>query len=196
MVDLETTGKTARAGILQIGAVEFCPVEGKLGREFKERVKPQQNREVDVDTVMWWMTQKEEARLSAWSPRAGPWGLSTSDLMDTLIDLRIWMQNVFGERRVEGVWAHGILFDVAILEDAFRQTKLSVPWHYRAPRDTRTLFALACPEVDAAKVIDELAGPVQEGEVIHDALHDARRQARAVCAAYKRLGLSRAVSVG
>jgi hypothetical protein len=51
------------------------------------------------------------------------------------------------------------------------------PWHYRAPRDTRTLFDLA--ELDARDL--PFVG------VKHNALDDAIHQAKCVQAAHQRL---------
>ena len=69
--------------------------------------------------------------------------------------------------------------DEAILAACFRAVGWQPVWHYRSPRDCRTIW--------------EAAGGVDvpfEG-VEHDALADAKHQARCVIEAYRKLGLNK-----
>jgi hypothetical protein len=82
------------------------------------------------------------------------------------------------------LWSHGPAFDIAILAAAYDAVGLPVPWHYRAPRDTRTAF-------DIADVGDHSAFMQQYNHgTAHHALDDAISQAKAVCGAYARLRIS------
>jgi hypothetical protein len=75
------------------------------------------------------------------------------------------------------IWSHGPSFDPPILTAAYKATGLPIPWHYRAPRDTRTIMEAA--GMDPHKGLE----PFTTG-THHHALDDAICQARAVCAAY------------
>lgn len=70
-----------------------------------------------------------------------------------------------------------------ILAAVYQAVNLPVPWHYRAPRDTRTIF-------DAAGIDDHSAWLAQYATgTVHHALDDAICQARAVCAAWATLAI-------
>jgi hypothetical protein len=74
----------------------------------------------------------------------------------------------------DAFWAHGSLFDIAILEDLYRQIEKPVPWQYWQIRDTRTIFDLGWdPDMPQASK--------------HDALQDAIRQAAGVQNIYSKL---------
>lgn len=81
------------------------------------------------------------------------------------------------------LWSHGAAFDPGILAEAYHAVGLPVPWHYRAPRDTRTAFDMAGIE-DHSAWLAQHPGPLG---ITHHALDDAICQARAVCAAMARL---------
>lgn len=80
------------------------------------------------------------------------------------------------------IWSHGAAFDPPILAAAYEAVGLPVPWHYRAPRDTRTAFDMAGIDDHSAW----LAQHAGDDRVQHHALSDAICQARAVCAAWVR----------
>jgi hypothetical protein len=136
----------------------------------------------DPRTVQWWSEQSDEAQAAFADP---------VDLREGLERFTIWLNSIATPDSVPPsnghgnirLWAHGSHFDPPILAAAYRAVGLPVPWHYRAPRDTRTIF-------DAAGIDDHSAwlnahpGPLA---ILHHALDDAICQARAVCAAYDRM---------
>lgn len=157
MVDLETLGKGSTAVIVSIGAVEFGP-EG-LGREFYTLVNPESctgaGLKMDASTVMWWMKQSEEARHALGSEEAKP-------LARALLDFYNWFS-------VESnIWGNGAAFDNVILSNAYSAVCLKMPWGYTADRCYRTLRALRT----------DIKGVALPGEVAHNALADAKYQAR------------------
>lgn len=81
------------------------------------------------------------------------------------------------------LWSHGAATDPPWLAAAYHACGLPVPWHYRAPRDTRTLFDLAGID-DHSAWLKQHPGPLG---VPHHALDDAICQARAVCGAMARI---------
>ena len=129
----------------------------------------------DPRTVQWWSEQSDEAQAAFADP---------VDLREALERFNTWYQALEQSTPyAPRLWSHGSHFDVPILAAAYEAVDLPVPWHYRAPRDTRTIF-------DAAGIDDHSAwlkqhpGPLG---VSHHALDDAICQARAVCAAYDRM---------
>lgn len=78
------------------------------------------------------------------------------------------------------LWSHGAATDAPWLAAAYHACGLPVPWHYRAPRDTRTLFDLAGID-DHSAWLKQHPGPLG---IAHHSLDDAICQARAVCAAW------------
>jgi hypothetical protein len=125
-------------------------------------------------TVQWWKEQSEEAQTAFLNP---------VDLAEACKRFGNWLYNLVDNdiARINGIrlWANGPHFDEAILAAVYRAVNLPVPWHYRAPRDFRT--------------ITEAAGMTSADYVnygtSHNALDDAIAQAMTVCDAYKRLGL-------
>jgi len=128
----------------------------------------------DPKTVQWWSEQSDEARAAFANP---------VDLRDALDRFTAWLNGLWDEPGTPDLrlWSHGPSFDVSILSAAYRAVGLPEPWHYRAPRDTRTAF-------DMAGVDDHSAwlGQYSTG-THHHALDDAICQARAVCSAWGRV---------
>ncbi|MBB4235080.1 3'-5' exonuclease [Rhizobium esperanzae] len=164
MIDIETLGTEPGSVVLSIGAVTFDAETEEFGEEFYAAIDPQSAVDVgltiDVSTLKWWMDQSEDARKAAFSG-------------DRLIG---WAIGAFGDyvRRVDAsrVWAKPPSFDLVLLESAFRACRIPIPWHYKTPRDCRTLFELTNatqPDIGTA----------------HNALDDAKSQALGVIDAYR-----------
>lgn len=163
MLDLETMGVRPDAAIVQIGAVLFEPVSGgKIlnGQAFNHYVRLQDGAgTVDNGTVAWWLKQPKEARERLANGMEE--GEVLTDVLAMLID---WptLQMSIGWPSIQGVWANGAAFDVAVLTSAFAKIGCEPPWRYNAPRDLRTIFDLVGgpPEIDWT------------GLVSHDAVDD------------------------
>lgn len=138
----------------------------------------------DPQTAQWWSEQSTEAQAAFTDP---------VDLKDALRRFGIWLHQTAGRidpyspginyvavQRVS-IWSHGASFDPPILAAAYKAVGLPVPWHYRAPRDTRTAFDMAGIEDHSAWLDRYKTG------THHHALDDAICQAKAVCGAYMRL---------
>lgn len=139
----------------------------------------------DPNTVQWWSEQSAEAQAAFTDPM---------ELRQGLILFGGWLRGLSGDtydpadhdRRFpddRNLWSHGSAFDPPIIAAAYRACGLPVPWHYRAPRDTRTCFDMAGVD-DHSAWLALTPGPLG---IPHHALDDAICQARAVCAAYRRL---------
>ncbi len=126
----------------------------------------------DPKTVRWWSKQSAEAQAAFEKP---------VDLRIALSRFSVWLADVSPDVTQVRLWAHGKHFDIPILAAAYEAVGLPVPWHYRAPRDTRTAFDMAGID-DHSAWLKQHPGPLG---VPHHALDDAICQARAVCGAYR-----------
>lgn len=132
----------------------------------------------DPRTVQWWSEQSSEAQGAFADP---------VDLKDALERFAHWLCNfypdgVFDAQRDGGalrLWSHGAATDGPWLAAAYRACGLPVPWHYRAPRDTRTIFDAAGID-DHSAWMAQFPGPLG---IPHHSLDDSIGQARAVCGA-------------
>lgn len=176
MVDLETMGSKPGSAIASIGAVAFDPVVGTMGAEFYQVVDlvscERAGLTLDASTVYWWMGQSDAARDALRRSR--------TDIAVALQRFAWWIDDQAKGDRVR-LWGHGGNFDEPMLAAAHLATGVGRPWNYSEGRCTRTLYELAGVELDRA---------APEAGTHHNALDDAKVQARAVCWAYEKLGLS------
>lgn len=167
VLDLETLGKGPQAAIVAIGCVRV--ENGQLAGEFYERIDLQsamaQGGQVDGSTIQWWLSQSEEARVEV------------NGMQDSLpIHIALELLASFmrkGEFEEPRVWGNGSTFDNVITTTALERCGIQRPWEYWNDRDLRTLVEL----YPAAKQGLEFEG------VKHHALHDARHEAKILCAA-------------
>lgn len=156
MIDIETLGTGPDACIITIAAQVFDPLQRThdwaSSRWFYARIDPesQHDRRIQEDTLAWWGLQPQHIQDEAFGdhPRV--------PLMQALKDLgkMIWHSNRF--------WANGPTFDANILEHAYKQAGINLPWKYYIVRDTRTVYSLW----------PDLPKP----PATHNALEDCRRQ--------------------
>lgn len=140
----------------------------------------------DPSTAQWWSEQSDEAQAAFADPVDLKVALERFAEWFTRLaypEIHIYTSPIFTPPTNIRIWAHGPQFDISILAAAYEAVGLPVPWHYRAPRDTRTAFDLAGID-DHSAWLKQHTGPLG---VPHHALDDAICQARAVCAAYGRL---------
>jgi len=170
MLDLETLGKRPGSVIRSIGAVAFDPVAGTMGRSFYANIDQASCKKAglvtDADTIAFWDKQSAEAQAALVD--------NPQPLLNVLWAFGSFWKTVGGKR----LWAHGATFDPPLLEAAYIAVGLPVPWDYTDPRDTRTIYELAGVQPD------------RSDGVHHHARWDAEVQAKAVIAAYRRLGLN------
>ncbi|HHK9535418.1 TPA: 3'-5' exoribonuclease [Escherichia coli] len=173
MIDLETMGKNPDAPIISIGAIFFDPQTGDMGPEFSKTIDlDTAGGVIDRDTIKWWLKQSREAQSA----------LLTDEipLDDALLQLREFIDENSGEFFVQ-VWGNGANFDNVILRRSYERQGIPYPWRYCNDRDVRTI-------VELGKAIDfdaRTAIPF-EGER-HNALDDARHQAKYVSAIWQKL---------
>lgn len=170
MIDLETWGTAPGSALRSIGAVVFNPADSAvLGATFYRNIDFASQEAVgltkDPDTVAWWADQSIEAQLALSEEQ-----VSLPQALEELS--KFWV--------AEGanyVWGHGANFDPVLLDVAYRaafpDVKDPVPWKFWNVRCCRTVLALARRRPDRSIGTH------------HNALDDAKAQARAVCAAFR-----------
>jgi hypothetical protein len=157
MLDIETMGSESYSAIVSIAAVEFDIETGETGSVFVEKISLDSclkaGLTVNGDTIMWWMSQSDEAREALIEGHP-------SELEDTLE----W----FGAFVSKGyyIWGNSARFDCGILQNAYNKIGKKIPWDFRKERCVRTLVSFN-PELKAS---------IERDGVAHDALDDCLYQ--------------------
>lgn len=167
VVDIETLGSGPRAEIIQIGAVAQPMVGTDASQRHCWSVRSgQRGREIDMDTMAWWVDDMERVGVL----RQILCDSGRVDLMAALSELSRWAERF----PVAEWWSFG-QFDFPILEDAYRQIGIHVPWDYRRLRDLRTLLDVTGVEMDRNRMY------------AHNALSDAVAEADALRKAWEKV---------
>lgn len=176
MVDLETLATSPDAAILTIGAVKFDPfgrdIEEPQMESFYVRVDLDSCHDIGLvtndDTIAWWGQQEASVQEEAFGEDNR---LPIKEALDQLYKF------AWGTKRV---WANGSVFDIPILETAFKRVNKAIPWQYWQVRDCRTAYDLG---------INPKRPPVTK----HHALEDAWNQAVGIQNVYNTLRSSTTV---
>lgn len=177
MLDLETLGTRPGCVIRSIGAIFFNPHADEFGATFYVNVDRMScelaGLHVDANTEAWWARQSAQARAAL--------EVDPQPIVDALWSFNSFWQTHGGER----IWSHGANFDQPILEACYHaEGSLQIPWSFWNSRCTRTVYDIA--QIDTRKM--------SVGETKHNALDDARAQARAVQAAMRRIRVGPSVA--
>ena len=172
MIDLETWGTLPGSALRSIGAVTFNPYgDWHEEKTFYANIDRQSCETaglvIDPKTEAWWEKQSAEAR--ARLDDDCKW------LTFVQFDFAKWWQDIGGTY----VWSNGTNFDEVLWRVACQRLGREVPWKYWNVRDTRTCWHLA--RLNAKSVPFD--------GVQHDAIADARHQAKCVTRAYGILGI-------
>lgn len=167
MIDLETMGTRPDAPIVSIGAVSFN--SDGIVSEFYANVdlasSTNSGAVIDPNTVMWWMSQSDEARAA----------LLVKEDEYSLVGALSALSNWFPDE-VAGVWGNGASFDNVILSESYLRAAVLRPWPFWKDRCYRTVKNMY-PDV-----------PMTRGGTHHNALDDARTQAEHLIAISKSRG--------
>jgi DNA polymerase III epsilon subunit-like protein len=169
MIDIETLGVRPGAAIASIAIVPFDPNAGKVADEMffaTIDVKGQKEYSMhqEIETVEWWLSQPEEIRAVSFPDKP--------DFDDLSLALEKVQEYVLRTGKDVKVWSHGASFDIPILSEAFYSTGLTIPWHFKNIRDTRTLLDFAAQQG---------YGVNWETPNKHDPRADVYAQAKAIC---------------
>lgn len=183
--DIETLDNKISSAPIAIGVQQFCRDTGQMGESFYVEIDIDDAMKygtVSASTLHWWINQEADAR-KVFDPAA-----KKSLLVNAFIQLNSWVHTI-GEGQGIGTgfnyWGNDPKFDLGILEHA--QSKmlgdLILPWcHGRNFRNVRCMRTL----MDAADLDPSLVGSDPQ-DVAHNALSDARWQARAISMAWQRV---------
>ena len=156
MLDLETMDNTSNSAIVSIGACVFSSANGitsKFGVDVDLQSAIDYGGTVGGSTVLWWLSQKWEARKKLTQAKA-------LSLPDALTEFSNWIP------KGAIVWGNGSDFDNVILKNAYRLVDMPVPWPKFNDRCFRTMKA----------IFRDVEKPKREG-IAHSALDDAVFQA-------------------
>lgn len=136
MIDIETLGVTPNSAIIHIGAVRFSLEDNRIGDEFSVNISPKSCKDIglitDKKTIEFWKNQPPAAIRSVMTNQ-------------TSIENALTQLNNFigGYDKDNEIWANGTVFDISMLEWAYRTTGIECPWRYFQIRDVRTIMAVA-----------------------------------------------------
>ncbi len=181
MIDLETFSLHPHPAIVQIGAVVWDNEADRwsdarpsmFGWTISLQSSVMAGGHVCPQTVSWWRAQSPEARAAI---EENPIQLSKA-----LDGLAKWMSTF----PIERVWAHGAATDIPWLAAAYTAVGIDIPWSYRHPRDTRTLFDIAEPwgwegEDPTGTAHDAVVDAVNQAINVHSASVYLREMRRTV----------------
>lgn len=159
-LDIETLGTTIDSAVTQIGLALFeHRMEGyHCTQRHTLNVHPEEygKRHIDPKTIAWY--QENDLKLPT-----EPY-LNRVQALWTFTEI---LASVGQEEGPVPIFAKGPHFDFAILGDFFG----GEPWHYRAPRDFRTVVMLSA--TDEKEMYEDAAAQQEFDADFHDAGYDA-----------------------
>lgn len=164
MLDLETLSTDPNAMVIAIGAVAYGAHDEEVNSFYAAiDIKYGALGTICPDTVAWWMSQSDEARL-VFSKE-----MAVRTQAEALADFATWMHQFKGAN----VWGNGVDFDNVILRNCYKMHHMQTPWHYRQNRCYRTIKNMF-PNIPYTRV-----------GVHHNAVDDARTQGQHLMEIYK-----------
>ena len=169
MLDIETLATTPDAVVLSFAAVKFNEFNAQetyideinVALDVDEQINL--GRTVNPETLNWWATQPKEIQEAAFA----------EDRISIKQFTKLLNKFIVGTDRI---WAQGPVFDIAIMENLYRQLSLPIPWQYYNIRDSRTIIKALGSEIKHERIN------------AHDALSDCKFQAgyiKKIVATYK-----------
>ena len=146
MIDIETLDTANSAVVTRVGWCLFDHDRISPGQEVIMDIQEQidMGRTISASTLRFWMEQPDIARQRVFC----------NDNPLSVNDLATQLRMVIGTSKIDCVWSHGPHFDMAILKDLLGDGV----FHYRSPRDTRTMSMLAPHIAKPAAVTKHSAG--------------------------------------
>jgi len=168
MIDLETLGTKYDCPVISIGAC-FFDADG-IAKEFYVTLNVEEQidggRKVSGSTIKWWMEQSNAAQR-----------VFKEEAVDTKTGLTHFAHfiNLSDYENVKP-WGYGSTFDISIMEHIFDMYNIEIPWKYKNVRDLRTYLEHTYDGAD-----------IEREGTYHNALDDAKHQARVVIEGFKRM---------
>lgn len=180
MLDLESLGQEPGNVIVTLSAVQFDIETGAIGKVFHESISIadslKQGLTIDPSTVMWWLTQNENARIQMVETQNNPDSLS-----EVLYKFDTWLNHLHHATLRElykksdiHIWGRGPRFDMGLLSYAYKLIGYKwTPWDFRKELCVRTYESI---RPDIKKEIDK-----KRVGVLHNGVDDAKHQIKYVC---------------
>lgn len=179
VIDIETLGLGLRPVIIAIGAVALDEHYEVIGRFYRAiRGDDQQGREMDFDTVKWWVTKNAPAAQQA------VFNDHAASLRKAVVDFNWWVTLNIGSDPHVQFWGKGPEFDNVIWREAIATNYpggnpeiLRKVWTYRNNQSLRTVELMAkamgiTVEVpDTAIAHHALCDAEWEAEYLRQAMH-------------------------
>lgn len=170
MLDIETlAAKTERAVVSQVALIgydldkdEMIPIRHHQYYPLHPQIKDLK-RVIEADTIIWWMTQPDEARRHFLECASD----DVEELPALLKNLSMMFKDMTRGRPYE-IYANSPSFDCKIVQSLLDDFGMQVPWDFRQERDLRSLCAMAG--------VDPKAVPHVPGFIAHNAYWDCRQQ--------------------
>lgn len=169
VVDLETLGKGPRAAIGEIGVVIVDVEQLVAVDEFYCRVDIGQPRERDDSTLAWWEQQRIDSPLAWKEMFATPNRLFIADALNAL---KSFLSRHFPRALAVELMGNGPEFDNVILDNAYQQWGVELPWSFRGNQSLRTVVLMGRLLLDIDPKFQ-----IEFDGIRHHALHDARHEA-------------------
>lgn len=169
VVDLETLGKGHRAVIGEIGVVIVDVEQLVAVDEFYSRVSHHQPRQRDESTMAWWEQQRIDSPLAWQEMFKNPERLYLADALNALNG---FLSRHFPRALAVELMGNGPEFDNVILEDAYSQCGIELPWSFRGNQSLRTVVLMGRMLLDIDPKFQ-----IEFDGIRHHALHDARHEA-------------------
>jgi hypothetical protein len=175
MVDIETLGKGSNAAIVSIGATAF-DLEGIAEQQYYVKVCLDdclKYGKVDGSTLSWWLKQSEKARKELYEvEQRHPLALCLKGLSNYFIKMGSSKSKTI-------IWSCGAGFDPVLLENAYEVVGDKSQWEFWNTRCYRTMKKMHC----------DVPEPAISGNIKHNALADAVKQAQHLIAICKAKGV-------
>lgn len=170
MIDIETLGLGMRSVVTQVGYVVGNLATGEVYAgpfDIWMDAYEQRDRQIDFDTVRWWMKQDRAVQDAVLDTPEGVPRCSAEQVF-------VMFKELVAHHSCD-VWASPAMFDLSILTDLFGGKK---PWSYDMERDMMTVRRWVDPD-------RKLAPP--ENDQQHLASADAQWQFDYLCKLYRRM---------
>lgn len=185
VVDIETLDTAPTAIILSIGCVVVNVFTGQEVANFYEVIDQDfqivQGRTSSESTLKWW--QKQENK-TAWESIIHDGEMIELD--DALNDFNEFLVNAFDGERIQ-IMGNGPEFDNVKIAHAMQQLDITPAWDHGGNQSLRTAVWMGrmLLGIDPKYTLE-----LEQGEVKHHALHDARHEARYLYAIFQAFILS------
>lgn len=173
VVDLETLDTIPTSVILSFGCSLFAFEEKNADFEhyiktgFYTKLSPieqiKSGRTTDQGTIDWWKKQGKEAQ-KVLIPQK-----TDITLRECLLQFTDYLNNSRYDHKKSYCWCRGASFDWPIIEDAFRQYKLKLPYNGWKIRDIKTAIDIMA---GADNGMYNLKNGTPPAFIKHDSLHD------------------------